>query len=682
MNGNDDDDKGKSLREISREHGTSIISQLVDIGSERNQERHAKFLPFIRRLQCLQLAGKGTQLRRTAIDAFSQREYVALSYTWTPSKHEDACHGQYCVEGWDDHHLKPSTVRNCVFDRVRSYMRHAQVQLVWIDAHCIRQDTCGVAACSHGRCAQKRDALQAMDLVYQLSEHPVALLARPLQTAAELDLLARILSGKLVNGKYRFRLSTTDYEANKALRLLYEITRDDWWGRAWTFQENYRGGQRMRLLIRHGPSLERQKQSHRRIFGKMPGELCISSVTFATQATRLCLAFDRAKLSSDDSCQVEDVLRAAGRYRVMLPESSAMTPRVVGDIEERKLLKPWDRLAIIANCCQYPVRLDYESLSKQGCSLSLSVLAMCLLNGEILDNSNNRSESVASLKMPGFLEKMLFQAFSAPEDDTKPLTFNKGCRLTDVKLTADGILTKGHMWKLCRIIDTSTFGRKMPWIANSSGRLKLNQRKRLLQLALCLNKLKQFPLAQRIDQYLADDASSDAGDDYASFTEMYFHHMAAELAAAIKARRKLRLGSVWDPTGATEPYRAVFVWSDTDEDEDEDEDECEDEDMDEDEDESGYEYEDEDEEEDEVRLPPAYVFTSAWSRNEGSGTHDTNDIDRQVSLEVDFEEPPNGGGVPHFRVRKWLLGMCFFEGCSRTEVVFPWPRALQAVKPY
>lgn len=67
----------------------------------------------------------------------------------------------------------------------------------------------------------------------------------------------------------------------------------------------------------------------------------------------------------------------------MVHSSSSMTSTVIADIEARGLSKPWDRLA---NCCQYPVRLDGGALSRQCRSLSLSVLAMCLLNSEILDN--------------------------------------------------------------------------------------------------------------------------------------------------------------------------------------------------------------------------------------------------------------------------------------------------------
>ncbi|KAJ8125702.1 hypothetical protein O1611_g7936 [Lasiodiplodia mahajangana] len=269
---------------------------------------------------------------------------------------------------------------------------------------------------------------------------------------------------------------------------------------------------------------------------------------------------------------------------------------------------------------------------------------MCLLNGEILDNNDEALEPVASLTASNFLRGQLFKAFSAPEDDTQRLTFYKGCRLTSVELTPDGILSKGHLWKLGRVINTVKFRRKLPWINEPGGRLTLQQRKCLLQLVFRLCDLKHRSLADRIDKYLVVDANA-AGEAYASFTKKYLHRMAAEIASAIQARRRLRLGSIWDPTGQTAPYRSVFVWSSEDED-----------------------------------PPPAFVFTLAWSRDPGSAVHDANDIDRHVSLKVRLEETPVGDDLPHLRVYGWLLGMCFFNECPRRQVVFPWPQALQIVK--
>jgi hypothetical protein len=648
----DDDDKDQSLLQLSLRHDASIISHLVDIGSERNQQEHVKFRYFISSLQCLQ--PKGTKLQRRSINAFHQQRYIALSYAWDPSGHEDKEPGQHTVENWDDDCLQPSPVRKCVLDRAIHYMRYTDVRFLWIDAHCIRQDTCDIGNCArHSRCIQKRDAIQAMDLVYQLSEHPVALLGRTITSGYELHLLTRILSGNLIDGHGdgEFRLSAAAvYEARKALSLLYKMTRDKWWGRAWTFQENYRGGPRMRLLIRHNPLLERQKLRYRRLFGELPGELCVLSVDFSTEATRLCLALRAiACLHLLDIQRIDGVLKAAGRYRLMLHESSRMTPIVIADLEARKLSKPWDRLAITANCCQYAIRLDGEALSQQRCSLSLSVLAMCLLNGEILDNGNEEITSAADLTTSGFLETLMFRAFYAPEGNTRRLTFNKGCRLTDVELTAGGIATRGHVWKLGRVIDTSRFGRKLPWIDEPSGRLTLGQRKRLLQLVFHLNDLNYRWLADRIDDYLAADAN--AIEDYASFTDMYLHHMAAELAAGIQARQKLRLGSIWDPTGQSAPYRAVFVWSG--------------------------------EGDEGIYLPPpAFVFTSARQGDRGSRIHDANDINHHVSLKVELEEPlGSSSSIPRLCVHGWLLGMCFFDECPRIRVVFPWPRALRVVEP-
>lgn len=91
-----DDDKYQSLLQLSRHYCASIVSQLVDIGSECNQQEHVKFRSFIRSLQCLQ--PKGSELRRRSINAFRQRQYVALSYTWTPSNYKDPEPGQYPVE--------------------------------------------------------------------------------------------------------------------------------------------------------------------------------------------------------------------------------------------------------------------------------------------------------------------------------------------------------------------------------------------------------------------------------------------------------------------------------------------------------------------------------------------------------------------------------------------------------
>ena len=247
--------------------------------------------------------------------------------------------------------------------------------------------------------------------------------------------------------------------------------------------------------------------------------------------------------------------------------------------------------------------------------------------------------------MSQFLKYQMFHGFSAPKKDVRRLTFNKGCRLTDVVLTSDGIVAWGHLWELSHVIDTARFPQELPLIDEPSGRLALKQRKRLFQLVFHLRKMGHISYADRIDKYLATD--SNAGNSNDSSTKRYLHRMAVELAGTIEAGRKLRLGSIWDPTGRSAPDYAVSVWHGEDGD---------------------------------MAFPPApaFVFTSAWQGDPGSGAHDANDIDRHVSLRVNLEDPISGG-VPHLRIRNWQLGMCFFDGCPRTRVVFPWPRALEEI---
>lgn len=651
----EDDDKGWLLSKIAQNHGASIVSQLVGIAKQRNQLRNDKILSFTDNLECLKPFG--TKLHRWLIGAH-KKQYVALSYTSTPSEDEAAEYGQYRVENWDDDGFTNSTVRNCVFNRVLRYMKHFQVELLWIDAHCIRQETCSDGECTgHERCDEKRHAIDAMDRVYGLSKHPVALLGRPLKTASELRLLARLMSGALVKGDSDSGsiLSAKSYvdDARKTLRLLCRITRDKWWERAWTFQENYRGGQKMRLLISHDLSLESQKCRYD-VFGKIKGELCIRSVDFSEEATKLCEVLRQMVnfqfLPPDADKDIDAVLRAAGKYTLTLSESSCMTPRVITDLEMRDMSRCWDRLSLVANCCQYPIRLDVKRLKGQNHSLSLSMMAMCLLNGEILDNSKSQRTSAAGLKTSMCLEELTFKSFCAPEDDTRPLTFNKGCRLSKVELRTEGIFTKGHVWKLGRVIDTSDplmFGQTLPWIDNPHGRLSLFQRKLLLQLANRLDDFGYEPLSTCIRSYLIADEN--AGEDFDSFTEMYLHRMAVELAGAIERRQKLRLGVVWDSTDDYRPCLSVFVCS----------------------------------REDGIGAstpPDEFVFTSMWPGHPGSETHDFNDIDRHVSVEVDLEEPRGGSAMPFLHVRRWLHGMCFFRDCPRIDVIFPWPRALQEIE--
>ncbi|KAI1271192.1 hypothetical protein F5Y07DRAFT_383841 [Xylaria sp. FL0933] len=629
----DEDDSEETLGQISVRYQRPIVSLLLEIQGYQTLQQDV--LGFLEHLECFYIKPQApTRLLRATISAFEDRPYIALSYTWNNSRYEDATSGRYWIETRNRKGGFPSPVRNCVFTRITRYMRSEGVKLLWIDRHSIPQRA------SNPDSGRKKEAgLQCMDWVYRQSKHPVALLGRPLESSRELTLLYWVMKGSFIKssrrtGRFEITKGNISEEAADALELLFSITADLWWERAWTFQENYKGGSDMVLLIRHPDSCKRLKQQYG-IFGNVPGELRVNSQQFSVQATKFCLAFRGTGSPMDeDKRRMNVILSRAGRYAVLLKESQIMSPTIIADVEKRGVTCAWDRLAIVGNCCDYSVHMNLERLRQSRHSLSLSMLAMCLLNGEVLDNRPSSERNASDLTVSGFLRAHSFDKISPPLEG-RSLTFNKGSRFTDVELHESGILTSGHLWKLGRIIETDHFRDRLPWVDSPDGELTLLQQRYLTRLC---QELKRFPESVELSRCIADYLEDDATDN-APFQlgEDYMLKMMKEVSEAIGNGRYLRLGSLRE----SEECMAIFIW--------------------------------------EGDNKSGTIFTSLWPKDSNIESYITHDIDRHVSLEVDLR---GGSGQtrnspPSLYVRRWISGICFFVGRRREEVVFPWPPALK-----
>ncbi|KAI1274061.1 hypothetical protein F5Y07DRAFT_374352 [Xylaria sp. FL0933] len=313
--------------------------------------------------------------------------------------------------------------------------------------------------------------------------------------------------------------------------------------------------------------------------------------------------------------------------------TSSMSPLIIADIEKRNLESPVDRIPIIANCCEYSVRIDGTKLTERGHSMSLAILVLFLLNGEILYNGpHNEGRGSASNKITDFLQAQAFDRYLPPQSAPGP-TYNKSCRFVDVQLTGVGIQTVGHLWKLGRCIDTSKFPETRPYVKDS-GDLTRDERRNLMLLA---EELDEYDLSDDIREYLDNSNVSRR-----SFAKKYQQRMARELATAIREGRVVRLAVLWTRSGGRSPYRGIFI--------------C-----------------------DQFKPHDSsdYVFTASCERQADSDRHLPNDIDKHVSLEVDFSLGTEG--LPFLRTRRWIHGLCFFYGCPRIEVVFPWPSTIQHI---
>ena len=125
----------------------------------------------------------------------------------------------------------------------------------------------------------------------------------------------------------------------------------------------------------------------------------------------------------------------------------------------------------MASCCGYSVRLNGKNLKMAGkCSLSLAILTLFLVNGEIIKNDKMSS----SAAIVNFLKQQSFNNFVSPHDKGR-LTFMKRCRLVNVRLCKEGIKTTGYVWKVQKIVHTKAFGSRFSVMERDWLRARLQQ---------------------------------------------------------------------------------------------------------------------------------------------------------------------------------------------------------------
>ncbi|KAM0698733.1 hypothetical protein Q7P36_002200 [Cladosporium allicinum] len=182
-----------------------------------------------------------------------------------------------------------------------------------------------------------------------------------------------------------------------------------------------------------------------------------------------------------------------------------MSPRIFADIQRRGLESPFDRLPIIANSCNYAIRLVSRDMLKIGHSVELCLLTMYLLNRDIMQNYRHIRKLPMEIDISNYMQYISFIKFDPPVK-TKRLSYLKACRLHYVSLHPKGLLTKGFLW---HVTGTLLLTKWAPCPRNSRKNhdFGLNdfQRDRIFQLAGVLRKSRCWMLAAEIERYLVDD---------------------------------------------------------------------------------------------------------------------------------------------------------------------------------
>lgn len=624
----------------------SLVDQMIEITRDY-AETNKKSIPWVNNLKCLSaIPERNNALCETRVEEKDMnllRNYIAVSYSCKPmqeyeSTAKDPPDYTIITENGSE---RRNTVRNLVISRVLKFTKYAECPLFWIDQECVDQ----------GSKRKKQAAMDSMDRVYNGSWYPVGLLSTIICYEPHVRSLASLLRGKLVESRRRDAyLVLAKYDKKDIsimLDLLELLQTDRLWQRAWTYQEEYLGGRRMELLIRHAFGLEtvkreafaalvKYKKDHRR--GKfIEGEICISASRFRLQATRFLLALAKDRRTSYAMRKRCDPLLACfGKYNIIYRETEAegraMSWMIFADIGDRCVSRKYDTLPIAANCIDYARRLKSQALAVEKPSrhsVGSCALTMYLLNGELIHNYKANSKSPTAMSASEYLKHISFSDFDPPVGSGQ-LTWLKSCRLSNVDLRQDGRHTRGHIWKVYDHFDIDQWpkAKSTPMKPFESG-LEPNERDRLSQLAERLrraedsrkNMTRDSQLPKLIEVYLRKDFPSKKS----SAAKHYMDTMAGEIVRAIDEDTEETL-SLAKLEGSDKAF-AVFV---------------------------GF------------RPEGTRIFTS-WS----SGLDEDNrERTRHVSVEVTLMKKVI---PPLLECTGWINGLTFWEGHAQKEAIFCWP---------
>lgn len=604
------DDTGDSLHQIVSQSGSRVVSHLLAI------ERHAlevrKAHVWAENPLCLVYEEASIPCFKVVRNRHLERPFVAISWTWQPSRHENAQSGAYSAGHSGPRGIERLKVRDCVLDRITTYLSYKGLELFWIDQVCIDQDDEEA----------KTNAMNSMDLIYKHAERTLGVLSTPIKSTTELRLMVRLMNGELTSlsprGLPTFRPCVSRGTIERTIRTLKRLTGDIWWKRAWTFQEEYVAGIKIDLLF--PLKVVRQGLSD---YERIPGEFCVSATFFRREATFLLLAYQQSDLRRHRaSC--EQMLKIIGKYQILLQHqptgSRPMSATIHSEIQTRRLKNPWDRLAIAANACNYGVRLDHPALFDQQSSISMSLLAQYLLNGEVFVLPRQGEDSTDTTLVTGAIRWMQDTGLQGckPPAGTKPLSFLKHCRLPDVRFCVDGVRTCGLIWHLegRHVLRTSRSAYHQmsparvarlscqPWAAQEMNDLVYRLRRRHRRLA------------SKLDDYIQKRRR---GVESAACS--YMDAMMWQVVQAVNPGHRLRIGY-----SQTRECAGIFLPGSH-----------------------------------EVHRN-MYAFT-AWQ----SGNFTANSSDKFVSLSVDAQHKTVESALA------WMNGLVFFRNDDLQDVTFAWP---------
>jgi hypothetical protein len=604
--------------------GTSLVNRMLEIIDHATPDNRTE--SWFKRLECLSVHPcKEKVLVRAIVDLVNldPRDFIAVSYSFeSADKSLEISTMGFEIHDSEDRLIKKAKTRDIVLQRVMRYAEAIGIEYFWIDRECIDQENA----------EERQEAMDSMDLVYGRSAYPVALLEITLRSY-EVELLDDLMSRKSVHSS----------EMNSMVELLENIQGDRWWKRAWTFQEEYLASDEMKLLIRHEST---PIVCISETLGDIEGEVQVCAIQFRDLATKfLQNRINRNTTSEKTRSTCKTLLRTFRRYNSLEDATdsangmAAMSSKVFEDLECRDIYDPYDLLPIAANVCGYGVRFHSAELTRltkgshRTSLVRLCALTMYLLNGEIFFNGKGTRKLPTKQGLSEYIKYISFDHFFPPSNERRKLSWLKQCRLWPERLSEQGIVTSGYLWRVdteIAEIETRDWNFSSPEMDDSEDfGLNADQRARLNEL---MGELEQRGIYKGLWHQLGRFLEQDGPQTYA---KEYMNTMAGEVVEAIHCGRSLYVATLEErlETGEYDNQDdafAIFVLYD----------------------------------DDVVAEHDFCVFTSSWESH-------------HVSMIVDVEFTHSEPDVPLMTIAGWTNGLAFYNRVSPQETVYCWPEIWQ-----
>ncbi|RMJ15404.1 hypothetical protein CDV36_004942 [Fusarium kuroshium] len=481
--------------------------------------------------------------------------FVAVSYCWSAAtaNRSDDEEGPYKVVE-EDGSVRDMRAAKSTIDRVVTFAQENGFRMIWIDQECIEQDNP----------EQQELAIQAMDNVYLRAHTSIGLFNAELNKQ-DLHCLQTIYEyqGKRCGNSRRGQAppppGRSAVHRNAMYEALSKVANDRWNTRAWILQEAFASSGNMLLLF---PRLEGVDVSRWMLVCHewSRSELAIRLDAMQT-CFRICTPLIRALVPelrtktqprpvkgqgpADGTTRQEertDPELTLKRMEAFHPEEPEKATTMFGGnnkprrtcnaavaltyLKLRGLLRVPDKLAILANMCDYHVRFNTIELEKTQNSLSACVLALSVINNDfslLVPELYRAPSSMQPLVIP-LQDEGEFSWVHNFSRNTPLLQANEwnpfgAFSLENVGSTVDlsknGLSILGHLWKKDRFISLESLQIKHAhsWKQLHTGNLRPGDETVRLATTHLLFKIIES-LASKGEKELADSILNSTSNRY------------------------------------------------------------------------------------------------------------------------------------------------------------------------